>query len=131
MKAELSARLAAAAAETTAIERTLTEAQSAHQLAIQRAAEGQASAAVRQAALEDRLAQETDRGMGLGRQLSAAETARQDTERRHASELGAARAHLDSLQTRYDTAVTEHAAAHAALEQRLTDAATAHQQAED
>ena len=55
----------------------------------------------------------------------------QDTDRRHASELAAAAAQLASLQTRYDTAVTEHAAAHAALEQRLTDAATAHQQAED
>ena len=131
MEAELGARLAEAAAARTALQRTLTDAQSAQQHAMQRAAEDLASAAARQAALEDRLAQETDRGMGLEGQLSAAETARQDTDRRHASELAAAGAHLDSLQTRYATAVTEHAAAHAALEQRLTDAATAHQQAED
>lgn len=131
MKAELGARLAEAAAARTALERTLTEAQSAKQHAMQRAAEDLASAAARQAVLEDRLAQETDRGMGLERQLSAAETARQDTDRRHASELADAGAHLDSLQTRYATAVTEQAAAHAALEQRLTAAATAHQLAED
>lgn len=131
MEAELGARLAEAAAAKTALERTLTEAQSAQQHAMQRAAEDLAAAAARQAALEHRLAHETDRGMGLERQLSAAETARQDTDRRHASELAAAGAHLDSLQTRYDTAVTEHAAAHAAFEQRLTAAATAHQQAED
>ena len=74
-----------------------------------RAAAGQsedlASAAARQAALEDRLAQETDRGLGLERQLSAADTARQDADRRHASELADAAAQLASLQTRYDTAV--------------------------
>ena len=92
------------------------------------AAEDLASAAARQAALEDRLAQETDRGLGLERQLSAADTARQEADRRHASELADAAAQLASLQTRYDTAVTEHAAAQAASEQRLTDAATAHQQ---
>ena len=57
--------------------------------------------------------------------------ARQDADRRHASELTDAAAHLASLQTSYDTAVTEHAAAQGALEQRLTDAATAHQQMED
>jgi nitrogen-specific signal transduction histidine kinase len=131
MEAELGARLADAAAARTALEHTLTEAQSAQKHATQRAAEDLASAAARQAALEDRLAQETDRGLGLERQLSAAETARQDTDRRHASELAAAGAHLASLQTRYDTAVTAHAAAYAALEQRLTDAATAHQRAED
>jgi hypothetical protein len=131
MEAELDARLSEAAAARTALERTLAEAQSAQQHAMQRAAEDLASAAVRQAALEDRLAQETDRGMGLERQLSAADAARQDTDRRRASELAAAGAHLASLQTRYDTAVTEHAAAHAASEQRLTDAARAHQQAED
>jgi signal transduction histidine kinase/coenzyme F420-reducing hydrogenase delta subunit len=127
MEAELGARLGEAAAARSALDRTLTEAQSAQQ----RAAEDLASAAARHAGLEHRLAQETDRGRGLERQLSAAETARQDNDRRHASELAAAGAHLASLETRYDTAVTEHAAAHAALEQRLTDAATAHQQAED
>ena len=68
--------------------------------------------------------------MGLERQLSAADTARQDADRRHASELADAAVQLASLQTRYDTAVTEHAAAQAASEQRLTDAATEHQQAE-
>ena len=84
-----------------------------------------------EAGLEERLAQETNRGGDLERQLSAAETARQETDQRHASELALAETHLASLQTRYDAAVTEHAAAHSALEQRLIEAATAHQHAED
>ena len=72
MEAELGARLTEAAAARTALERTLTEAQSAHQHASERAAEDLASAASRQASLEERLAQETDRGTGLERQLSDA-----------------------------------------------------------
>ena len=123
--------VAEAEAARAALERTLTEAQSAQQHAMQRAAEDLASAAERQAALEHRLAQETDRALGLERQLSAAETARQGTDRQHASELETAGTHLASLQARYHTAVAEHAVAHAALEQRLTDAATAYQQAEE
>jgi PAS domain S-box-containing protein len=69
--------------------------------------------------------------MDLEWKLSAVETARQDAERRHASELAAAGAHLVSLQATHDAEVAEHAAARAALEQRLTDAAVAHQLAED
>ena len=131
MEAELGARLKQEAAARTALEHTLTEAQSVQHHATQRAAEDLASAAARQAALEDRLAQETDRAMGLERQLSAAETARQETHRLHASELAVAGTHFASLQTRFEAAVTEHAAVQAVLEQRLTDAAAAHQHAED
>ena len=118
---------AEAAVARTALEHTLADAQSAQQKTV----EDLASAAAREVALEDRLAKETDRGLGLERQLAVADTARQDAERRHASELAEAAAQLASLQARFDTAGTEHAAAQVALEQRLTDAATAYQQMED
>jgi signal transduction histidine kinase len=72
MEAELGARLAEAAAARTAFERTLTEAQSAQQQAMQRAAEELGSAAARQAALEDRLAQESDARAALERDLTGA-----------------------------------------------------------
>lgn len=122
MEAELSARLAEAAAEKMVLERTLSEARSAHQHATRRGAEDLAFAVARQAALGERLAAETERAAGLEQRLSAAETVLQETDRRHASELAAAETRLASLQTGYDTAVTDHAAVRAVLEQRLTEA---------
>jgi hypothetical protein len=130
-EADLGARLAEATAAKTALERTLTETQAAQRHAMDRAAADLASAAARQTALDARLAHETERGDGLERQLAAAETARLETDSRHASELTAARASLASLQTTHDTTVAEYSAALAVLDQRLTDAATAHRQAED
>ena len=104
---------ASSALERASRERSAAAAATAGQLASMEAELGArlAEADAARTALEDRLARETDRGMDLERQVSAAETARLDTERRHASELAAAEAHLASLQTRFDTAVAAHAAA--------------------
>ena len=96
----------------------------------QRAAEDGAAAAMRQAALEDRFGREVARGMRLEQQLCAAETARMDAERRHQSDLNAAETRAVSLQAQYDAAVTEHTADRVTFERRLTDALSAHQQAE-
>ena len=105
------------AAAQAAAEQRLTDAATAYQQAEDRTAAALVAASAREAELVGQLTRESD--------------ARQDGDRRHASELAGAAAQLASLQTRYDTAATEHAAAQATSERRLTAAATAYQQAED
>ena len=77
---------------------------------------------------------EAERGAQLA-DAAAARTALEHTlteaQQQAAEDLASAAAHVASLQTRYDTALSEHAAAQVALEERLTDAATARQQAEE
>jgi len=106
---------AASDLERSSRERTAEAAAAARQLASRETELGArlAEAAAAMTSLEEQLALETDRGIGLDRQLSAA------------------RAQLASLQAAYDTAIAEHADERAALEQRLIDAAAAHQQTED
>ncbi len=125
IEAELGARIAEATVARSTLEHRLADARSVQQQAL----DDLASAAARELALDDRLAQETDRGLGLERQLAAANNARQEADRRHTSELADAAAQLASLQARYDAAATDYAAAQATLEQRLAAAATEHQQA--
>ena len=101
---ELRAHLAEAVAGRTALDKALAEATAAHQDTRQRAAIDLAAATERQAAIEDLLAQETDRRTSLDQQLSASEAAHIEADRRHAAALA-------TLSAKYDAALEENAAA--------------------
>jgi PAS domain S-box-containing protein len=122
-EAEFRAELAEAATGRAALDKALADAEAAHQETRQRAAIDLAGANERQSALEDLLAQESDRRTTLERRLSACETAYQETERRHLAATGKATAELLELQSRYDAALQDGAAIRAALAQQTADAA--------
>lgn len=114
-EAEIGAQLWDVTAARDTLEHQLTEAQAAHQYALQRAAADLASAAERRAALDDLLAQEGDRARSLEQRLADAETARQDADHRHIAELAAAAAReADAVEQ-----LTRESAARAALERDL------------
>ena len=121
-ESELRADLAEAAAGRAALDKALAEAEAAHQDTRQRAATERVAANDRQAALEDLLAHETDRRTSLDRELAAAEAARQEADRRHAAELA-------ELQGRFEAAVEESAATHAAFERQQQEVASAFERA--
>jgi coenzyme F420-reducing hydrogenase delta subunit len=122
---ELRADLAGAVAIRLALDNALADAEAAHQDTRQRAATDLAAANERQAALEDLLAQETDRRTNLERKLTLAEDAHQETARRQAAELTRAAAGLAELHARYDAALEENAAARGAIERQRVEAASA------
>jgi hypothetical protein len=106
------------------LERRLTEAQSAHQDLLERATADRAAAG---SALEgERQARAADR--------ETARAAQDDSDRRHADEISAASAKFADLELRHHAALEKHATvsdehnvAYAALERRLADAHSEHQ----
>jgi hypothetical protein len=128
-EAEMGAALAEAIAARTALEARLAAAEAAHLDARQRATIDLAAANERQAALEDLLARDADTRRTLERKLAVAEAAHREADERHASELTRAAAQLDDVQSRYDAALQENAAARAALESSLAESHSALQHA--
>lgn len=106
-------------AARTAFEHQLSEAAAVRDDLVLQAS----AAAEREAALVDQLTRETAAREALAQELSAAEAARANADRQHAIELAEAAARLADLQSAYESAQAAHAAARAALEQELADAA--------
>jgi len=117
-ESELRADLAEALAGRTALGNALAEAEAAHQDTRQHAEIDRAAASERQAALEDLLAQETERRTSLDRKLAAVEAARRAEDHQHTEQLTSAAAGFAELQARYDAALEENAAALAAASTR-------------
>ena len=124
-EAQFRAELDHLTAERAATERALAEAQAAHHETRDRAESDLAAAGERQEALEDLLAQETERREAVDRKLAAAEAAHQEADLRHAAETAREAAAFAALQARYDAAVEENAGLRDRLDRRTAEAAAA------
>ncbi len=130
-EAELGARVAEATARVAVLDAALAQAETALHDAAQRAEADRAAADERRAALENLLAQESDKRTVLDRRAASLDASLQETTQRYTTELATAAANLAGLQTRFEAEMTEHAAGRAALEQRVSEADAARLQADE
>jgi len=120
--------LAQAAAAHGAIEKKLADSIVSAAEMRQRADADLQTAAFREGALRNQVAQATAAREILEQTLAASEAARADADRRHAARVAEALARVNDLQTRYDAVLAIHATARVRLEQQLADSDASREQ---